>query len=161
MTTKCRMCASLLHVDMFPDTRVNNSFTDHSVGVKIYELFWRVLKMYTDAKMLMSFRGRDRADISIPILHYYDVIMRERNGVWNHQCFDCLLSCLFRRNSKKTSMLRVAGICEGNSSVTGEYTGEFPTQRVSDAENVSIWWRHHELKKHTVISHRISAMDLS
>ena len=22
-------------------------------------------------------------------------------------------------------------------------TGEFPTQRVSNAENVSIWWRHH------------------
>ena len=25
----------------------------------------------------------------------------------------------------------------------GEFTGEFPAQRVSDAENVSIWWRHH------------------
>ena len=23
-------------------------------------------------------------------------------------------------------------------------TGEFPTQRASDAENVSIWWRHHD-----------------
>ena len=22
-------------------------------------------------------------------------------------------------------------------------TGEFPTQRASNAENVSIWWRHH------------------
>ena len=22
-------------------------------------------------------------------------------------------------------------------------TGEFPAQRVGDAENVSIWWRHH------------------
>ena len=28
----------------------------------------------------------------------------------------------------------------------GEFTGtgEFPTQRASNAENVSIWWRHHE-----------------
>ena len=28
----------------------------------------------------------------------------------------------------------------------GEFTGtgEFPAQRASDAENVSIWWRHHE-----------------
>ena len=26
--------------------------------------------------------------------------------------------------------------------VTG--TGEFPAQRASNAENVSIWWRHHE-----------------
>ena len=24
-------------------------------------------------------------------------------------------------------------------------TGEFPAQRASDAENVSIWWRHHEI----------------
>ena len=23
-------------------------------------------------------------------------------------------------------------------------TGEFPAQRTSNAENVSIWWRHHE-----------------
>ena len=28
----------------------------------------------------------------------------------------------------------------------GEFTGtgEFPAQRASNAENVSIWWRHHE-----------------
>ena len=29
----------------------------------------------------------------------------------------------------------------GNSPVTGE----FPAQRASNAENVSIWWRHHAL----------------
>ena len=44
-----------------------------------------------------------------------------------------------RRRSKKTSKLHVTGLCEGNSPVTGE----FPTQRASNAENVSIWWRHH------------------
>ena len=26
-------------------------------------------------------------------------------------------------------------------------TGEFPAQRVSNAENVSIWWRHHVISK--------------
>ena len=25
----------------------------------------------------------------------------------------------------------------------GEFTGEFPTQRASNAEIVTIWWRHH------------------
>ena len=25
-------------------------------------------------------------------------------------------------------------------------TGEFPAQRASNAEKVSIWWRHHELR---------------
>ena len=33
----------------------------------------------------------------------------------------------------------VAVLCEGNSLVTGE----FPTQRASNAKNVSIWWCHH------------------
>ena len=50
----------------------------------------------------------------------------------------CLLNRLFR--SKKTSKLRFTGLCDGNSPVTGE----FPAQRASNAENVSIWWRHHE-----------------
>ena len=38
-----------------------------------------------------------------------------RDGVSNHQPRDCLLSRLFRRKSKKTSMLRVTGLCVGNS----------------------------------------------
>ena len=56
-----------------------------------------------------------------------------------HQPHDCLLNRLFRRRSKKISKLRVTGLCAGNSPVTGE----FPAQMASNAENVSIWWRHH------------------
>ena len=63
----------------------------------------------------------------------------ERGGVSNHQPHDCLLNGLFGRRSKKTSKLRVTGLCAGNSPVTGE----FPAQRASNAENVFIWWRHH------------------
>ena len=65
----------------------------------------------------------------------------ECDGVSNRQPHDCLLDRLFRRRSKKTSKLRVTGLCVGNLPVTGE----FPTQRASNAENVSIWWRHHDL----------------
>ena len=61
------------------------------------------------------------------------------DGVSNHQTRDCFLNRLFRRRSKKTSKLRVTGLCAGNSPETGE----FPAQRASNAENVSIWWRHH------------------
>ena len=43
--------------------------------------------------------------------------------------------------SKKTSKLRVTGLCAGNSPGTGE----FPAQGASNAENVSIWWRHRDL----------------
>ena len=62
-------------------------------------------------------------------------------GYSNQQPLDCLLNCFSRRRSKKTSTLRVTGLCEGNLPATGE----FPSQWASNAENVSIWWRHHLL----------------
>ena len=67
------------------------------------------------------------------------------DGVSKHQPHNCLLNRLFRRRSKKTSKLRVTSLCEGNSPVTGE----FPTRRVSNAENVSIWWRHHAFERNS------------
>ena len=42
--------------------------------------------------------------------------------------------------SKKTPKLRITGLCDGNSPVIGE----FPAQKASNAEDVSIWWHHHE-----------------
>ena len=54
----------------------------------------------------------------------------ELYGVSNHQHLDGLLNRLFRRRSKKTSKLRVTGLCEGNSLVTGE----FPSQKASNAQ---------------------------
>ena len=72
------------------------------------------------------------------IFHYSDVIMSAMvSRITSLTIF--LLNCLFRHRSKKTSELRVTGLCEGNSPVTGE----FPAQRVNSAENVSIWWRHY------------------
>ena len=62
------------------------------------------------------------------------------DGVSNHQPHHCLLNCLFRRRSNKTSKLRVTGLCAGNSP----RTGEFPAQMASNVENSSIWWRHHD-----------------
>ena len=62
-----------------------------------------------------------------------------RDGISNHHPHHCLLKRLFRRRPKKTSKLRVTGLCVGNSPVTGE----FPAQMASNAENVSILWRHH------------------
>ena len=64
----------------------------------------------------------------------------DHDGVSNHQPHDCLLSSLFRRRSKKTSKLHVTGLCAGNSPITRE----FPAQRASNAEIVSIWWLHHD-----------------
>ena len=61
---------------------------------------------------------------------YYGWRHKGRDGVSHRQPHDCLLNCLFRRRSKKTSKLRVTGLCAGNSPVTGE----FPAQRPSNAE---------------------------
>ena len=75
-------------------------------------------------------------------LEHLDALQWRHNGldsVSNHQPHHCLLNGLYRRRSKKTSKLRVTGLCAGNSPVTGE----FPAQMASNAENVSIWWRHH------------------
>ena len=73
--------------------------------------------------------------------HYGDVIM----GAIASQItsLTIVLNCLFRRRSNKTPKLRVTGLCAGNSPGTGE----FPAQMASNAENVSIWWRHHEISQ--------------
>ena len=78
---------------------------------------------------------------------YVDVIIslqwrhNGRDGVSNHQSHHCFLNRLFRRRSKKTSKLRVTGLYAWNSLATCE----FPAQMASNAENVSIRWRHHVL----------------
>ena len=78
--------------------------------------------------------------------HYNDVIMSTMASLINSLTIVCSTVC--SGADQKTSKLRVTGLCAGNSLVTGE----FPTQKVSDAENVSIWWRHHA-KNHVRDSH--------
>ena len=69
--------------------------------------------------------------------HYGDVIM----GAMASQITGVSMFAqpFFGCRSKKTSKPCDTGLCEGNSPVTGE----FPSQKASNAENVSIWWRHH------------------
>ena len=84
----------------------------------------------------------DKVVIENPISKLWKSLLWRHNGrdsVSNHQPHGCLLKCLFRRRSKKTSKPCVTGLCAGNSPGTGE----FPAQMASNAENVSIWWRHH------------------
>ena len=64
------------------------------------------------------------------------------DGVLNHRRPNCLLDRLFRPRSKKISKFHVRGFGEGNPPATGG----FPSQRASNAENSSIWWRHHGIE---------------
>ena len=61
------------------------------------------------------------------------------DGISNLQLHDCLLNRLFKAQIKENIKAPRHWFCEGNSPVTGE----FPTQRTSNAENVSIWRRHY------------------
>ena len=76
----------------------------------------------------------------VPLLWGYN----EHDGVSNHQPYDCLLNCLFRRISKKTSKLRVTGLCAGNSPVNSPHKG--PVMRkcfhlMTSSCHRKWWWR--------------------
>ena len=75
--------------------------------------------------------------------HFPDTLQWRRNqrdGVSSHQPHDCLLNRLFKPKIKENIKAPRHRPFRGNSPVSGE----FPAQRASNAENVSIWWRYHE-----------------
>ena len=61
----------------------------------------------------------------------------ERDGVWNHQPYDCLLNRLFKAQIKENIK------APRHRPMCGEFASPFPAQRTSNSEKVSIWWRHH------------------
>ena len=67
--------------------------------------------------------------------------------VSNHQPHHCLPNWLVWCRSKKTSKLRVTGLFARNSLVTA--------QMASNAENVSIWWRHPALSQKQYIGNAL------
>ena len=63
----------------------------------------------------------------------------ERHFVSDHQLHDSLLNRFFQTQiNENIKALRHWPLC---GKFTG--TGEFPAQITSNAENISIWWRHH------------------
>ena len=113
-------------------------------GSKCEDIFWSSF-MCPSSRMrneIMYVLPRPTTCALTRVLFWSLPLQWRQNGhdsVSNHQPHDCLLNRLFRLRSKKTSKLRVTGLCAGNSPGTGE----FPAQMASYAENVSIWWRHH------------------
>ena len=65
----------------------------------------------------------------------YSLQWRHNERVSNHQPHDCLLNRLLSANQTKHQ----------RSASLALVTGEFPAQRASNVENVSIWWRHHDV----------------
>ena len=80
--------------------------------------------------------------IHMQLGHLWRSLRWRHNGhddVSNHQPHHCLLNLYSdadqRKHQSSTSHWPLCGKFTG--------TGEFPTQMASNAENVSIWWRHH------------------
>ena len=75
--------------------------------------------MTTITASLVSIRNRVNRHCNILIFS----LQERHNGVSNQRFLDCLLNRLFRHRSKKTSKLRVTGLCEGNPPVASPHKG--------------------------------------
>ena len=85
----------------------------------------------------------------------------DHDGVSNHQPHGCLLTRLLRGRSKKTSKLRVTGLCGGNSpgSVNSPHKGPV-TRKMFPFDDVIINWMHSSRKQDLVsLSRGLNASD--
>ena len=73
-------------------------------------------------------------------IHYIDIIMTTMVSQITSLTIQPFIQAQIKENIKAP---RHWPLCV---EFTG--TGEFPAQMVNNAENVSIWWRHHELSTH-------------
>ena len=75
----------------------------------------------------------------------------DHDGISNHQPHGCLLNRLQTQINENIKAPRHWPLC-------GEFTGtgEFPAQRASYGENVSIWWRHHVLPQVNLLPWNLS-----
>ena len=80
-----------------------------------------------------TFMESIRHHILFKVILYHLISLQWRHkgcdGVSNQQPHHCLPNSLFRRRSQKTLKLRVTGLCEGNSPVTGEFPHKGPVTR--------------------------------
>ena len=79
-----------------------------------------------------------------PISKVADTLQWRHNGhdgVSNHQPHHCLLNRLFGYRSKKTSKLRVTGLCTVNSPGTGEFPPV--TRKLFPFDDVIMIWSQH------------------
>ena len=123
-----------------------------------------LLKSVFDLEYLYRYLSQQLVDAALQWHH------NGHDSVSNHQPYDCLFNRLFRRGSKKTSKLRVTGLCVrkmfpfddvimmikkiSTLHITGPLLGAsiskwwLPSQKVSYSESVSICWCYHFLYSH-------------
>ena len=108
---------------------------------QITQAFSTSWQLFAVIRLFIGFFVGEFCDTIIESIHFSTLKWSHngRDGISNHQPHDCLLNRLFRCRAKKASKVRATGLCERYSL----WSVEFPAQMSSNAENVSIWWRHH------------------
>ena len=137
-------CTKLVNIQRLPSSTCQRTihYDHYTWGIKISFEFLQHIdhrqKVWMDQGLVFSYVYDDnRHNINSSPLDKMAAISQTTFS--NHQPHDCLIHRLYKRRSKKTSKLRVTGLCAGSSPVTGE----FLAQMASNTENVSIWWSHH------------------
>ena len=82
------------------------------------------------------------------LTHTYSIFSTHHNLFWHHYSYVIMSAMASQITSVSIvcptlgsgAELRVTGSCVGNSLVTSE----FSAQKASNAENVYIWWLHHD-----------------
>ena len=86
-------------------------------------------------------RYRTHYDATV-ISHSFRWFHNDHGGVSNHQPRGCLLNCLFRCRWKKTSKLRVTGLCAGNSPGPVNSPHKWPvTRKMFPFDDVIMLWQ--------------------
>ena len=99
-------------------------------------------------KMLQKWSSRNYIQICTSIfatygtyIHYSDAVVSAMASQITSASIVCSDICSGADQRKHQSSTSSAFVKRGNPPVTGG----FPSQRASNAENVSIWWRHHDM----------------
>ena len=145
---KLKMTTTQYFTDDFPSNwlQERNHLTHDLISVVSLMWLGQIYRLHYWTKIGACCNSSDEMPENLTISDYFcDKTLQwrhnELDGVSNHRRFSCLLNRLLSLRSKKTSKLRVTGLCEGNSPVTGEN----PALEASNKKNVSIWWRYHDL----------------
>ena len=84
---------------------------------------WPIKSLANETKLYMASPINKETHLALDSYQQHDWMLHSHlwysDGVSNHQPHDCLLNRSFTHRSKKTSKLRVTGLCAGNSPLTG------------------------------------------
>ena len=105
-------------------------WTNHTQIYNVTKSFEELVKCSIAPPRILHYQAENR--------HYNDVIMSAMASQITSLTIVYLIvySGVHQRNIKVPRHWSLCGVFTG--------TGEFPAQMASNAENVSIWWRHHE-----------------